>query len=203
MYIPSHYQITDTKTIQHFIQSHPFATVISKDKQGQMLATHMPVLLHDFGDQLVLSGHFAQSNPQWQTVDNEDEILIIFQGPHGYISSTWYEQEDVPTWDYQSVHVYGNSWLTDAAETKEDIIALLNTFEDEAGARFENLASDTRKQIHVIVGFRISIERTYAAFKLSQNRSTTDIETIIEQLSSHGNQALADAVLHNSLEPEG
>lgn len=206
MYIPKAYQVEDINEIISFIQAHPFATVVSKDMKGKLHATHMPLMLHDYGDTLVFSGHFAKSNEQWQTFnDDHDDVLLIFQGPHGYISSTWYENEDVPTWDYQSVQVSGSSWLLNDEETKEDLIELLNHFEPKDGARFDNLSDETLNQIHGIKGFRVEAKDINAAYKLSQNKSTKDIQTIIQQLKSsqnYENLALADAIDTYALNPK-
>src|SRR5699024_368053 len=114
------------------------------------------------------------------------DVLIIFYGPHGYISSTWYETEDVPTWDYQSIHVYGKSVLLNEHQLKQDLKVLLDKYESKyrGGATWENLSDQTKKQIKGIVGFKVKVDKLEAAYKLSQNRSETDKENIVIHLNN-------------------
>lgn len=188
MYIPKHYEIRDNEEIESFIKEHPFATVISHD-QSMPVATHLPLILHQEEDRYYLTGHFAKANPQWQTMNDNDNILVIFQGSHAYISSTWYEDEDVPTWNYQSVHVYGKSRLLTEDELLADLTDLLDYYEGprENGAVWENMSDKTRKQISGIIGFKVEINNVQAAYKLSQNRSKNDHDNIIHQLRQSEN----------------
>ena len=104
MYIPKYFQIDDQDIIEDFIEKYSFATLFSQHN-GEPYATHLPLLLNK--DEQALYGHFARPNKQWE--DGEKQlILAVFQGPHCYISPSWYEtNRAVPTWNYVSVHVYG------------------------------------------------------------------------------------------------
>ena len=183
MYIPKHYQEHDIDKIKQFIYTHPFATIISNDKNHRPLATHLPLMILHNTTRFIITGHFAKGNEQWKSIESNEEVLLIFQGPDAYISSTWYSDEDVPTWDYQSVQLYGKPYLLSEDEVKQDLINLLKRFEKKDGARWENMSDDTLKQIHGVVGFRIEVTEIHAANKLSQNRTAADYENIIQHLS--------------------
>lgn len=98
MYIPKQYQIHDYEMIKSFMNEHNFVTIVTYNGTTP-IATHLPVNIEEKHNELYISGHFAKGNEQWKTIDQNQQVLIIFQGSHGYISSTWYDTEDVPTWD--------------------------------------------------------------------------------------------------------
>ena len=105
MYIPPYYQEQDEEKLISFMQAHNFANIISI-KDGVPIATHLPFLIEKKENKLFLISHMAKANPQWQTF-GQNELLIIFQGPHAYISPSHYEkQQNVPTWNYVAVHAY-------------------------------------------------------------------------------------------------
>ncbi|OZU89672.1 protease [Virgibacillus indicus] len=182
MYIPKHFKVTDFAEIKEFIQHNSFGTIVSTE-QDKPIATHLPLELHKQGDDYYITGHFAYANPQWKTFE-VDNVLVMFQGPHAYISSSWYKSENVPTWNYQSVHIYGTASIMSEQELQEDLKVLLQKYEQHRKnpALWENLSSQTKKQIKGIVGFKIKIQEVQAAYKLSQNRNEEDYENIIDKL---------------------
>lgn len=189
MYIPTYFKITNVDEIVDFVQGNSFGTVVTAE-QGQPFATHLPMQFHKTGDDYYITGHFAYANPQWKTFENRNEkVLVIFQGPHAYISSSWYNHENVPTWNYQAVHVYGTARIMNERELEEDLILLLQKYERHRNnaALWENLSSVTKKQIRGIVGFEIKVEEIQAAYKLSQNRNEADYLNIIDKLKNEGN----------------
>ena len=188
MYIPKYYQVHDLKEIKSFIQENSFATIVSYNGT-KPVATHVPVNVREIEGNIYVSGHFAKGNQQWKTIENKENVLVIFQGPHGYISSTWYKEENVPTWNYQSVHLYGNSMILNEEELIEDLICLLNKYEGHRknGATWDNLSENTRKQVKGIIGFRIKVNEILAAYKLSQNRNEEDYKNITKELESSEN----------------
>lgn len=123
MHIPSFFRVKDMKKIKSFIQSHSFATVVTTTNE-KPIATHIPVSFHQVDDSYVISGHMAIGNPQWKTFEEKEKVLIIFQGPHAYISSSWYEKEAVPTWNYQAVHVYGKAELLEKTELVKELTSM-------------------------------------------------------------------------------
>jgi transcriptional regulator len=184
MYIPKCYQVTDINEIRDFIVNNSFGTIVTTD-QGKPIATHLPLELHQKGDEYYLSGHMAYANTQWKTLEpNNENVLVMYQGPHAYISSSWYESENVPTWNYQSVHIYGTAHIMKGEELEEDLRLQLQKYEQHRknAALWENLSSQTKKQIKGIVGFKIKVQEVQAAYKLSQNRNEKDYQNIIQKL---------------------
>lgn len=108
MYVPTSFREDHPEKLHEFIKSYSFGTLFS-DTEGGLQASHLPFLLDEkMGTQGVLAGHMAKANSHWQSLSGQ-EVLVVFQGPHVYISPAWYEEpETVPTWNYVAVHVYGN-----------------------------------------------------------------------------------------------
>ncbi|MCR2822314.1 FMN-binding negative transcriptional regulator [Lederbergia panacisoli] len=189
MYTPNHFKVTNVDEIWDFVQENSFGTIVTTE-QGKPIATHLPLGLVKKDDDYYITGHMAYANPQWKTLEAaNDNVLVMFQGPHAYISSSWYKHENVPTWNYQSVHVYGTASIMSEQELEEDLILLLQRYERHRNnaALWENLSSKTKKQIKGIVGFKIIVVEIQAAYKLSQNRSETDYIEIINKLKKEGN----------------
>lgn len=184
MYIPKDFKVTDFDEIREFIQGNSFGTIVTT-KQGKPIATHLPLELHQQGDDYFITGHMAYANPQWKTFeDNKDNVLVMYQGPHAYVSSTWYKDENVPTWNYQAVHIYGTASIMSGQELEEDLSLLLQKYEHhrENAALWENLSPQTKKQIKGIVGFKIKVQEIQSADKLSQNRNEEDYHNIVNKL---------------------
>jgi transcriptional regulator len=188
MYIPKHFQENSWPEIRKVIDDHSFATVISCNA-GVPVATHAPVRLIELASgKFVVQGHLARGNPQWRILENEAKTLVIFSGPHSYISPRWYKQVNVPTWNYIAVHVYGKPRLvTDADELRELLKGLVNRYEGhvEAERRYtiEGLPPNyLEAQMRGIVGFEISVDEVQASFKLSQNRTQEDHDNVIIEL---------------------
>src|SRR5206468_5364102 len=115
MYIPRFNRIDDREQIVRFIQEHGFGTLVSNGNEG-MIASHLPVLWSEPGEAGwgTLRSHMARANPQWRHFESGEEILVVFHGPHAYISPSWYVmQHTVPTWNYAVVHAYGVPELLD------------------------------------------------------------------------------------------
>lgn len=185
MYIPNYFKVDNIEEISSFVQKNSFGTVVTT-VQGKPIATHLPMQLIRKGDDYFITGHLSYGNPQWKTFDTSDEVLVMFQGPHAYISSSWYESENVPTWNYQSVHVYGEVSILDKEELKEDLTMLLQKYEKhrEEPVLWDRLShSLLEKQLNGIVGFKIKIREIQAAYKLSQNRNKKDYCNIIDKLN--------------------
>lgn len=128
MYIPKDFKIDDENIIYDIMEKNSFATVFSQHK-GRPYATHLPLTLNR--EEQVLYGHFARSNPQWSDILNQ-EVLVIFQGPHSYISPSWYETDRaVPTWNYVSVHVFGQIEIVENEEVLIDSLRnMVKTYEE-------------------------------------------------------------------------
>ena len=111
MYIPEFNRQEDRAATVAFMRANPFAILITT-AEGVPFATHLPLLIDETGDQIVVQGHMARANAHWKSMNESEESLVIFHGPHAYISPSLYEiRESVPTWNYAAVHVYGQPTL--------------------------------------------------------------------------------------------
>jgi transcriptional regulator len=185
MYTPVRFQESDPQTLFAFMQEHSFAALTSLH-QGQLFTTHLPFLLQQRGDQLMLIGHMARANPQWKSFLAQ-EVLVIFAGPHCYISPTWYKAAPhVPTWNYTAVHAYGTPSLIEDPEAVHAVLRdLVEHFEaSEATPWLMELPEDFRQNLQAaIVAFEIPVSRLQGKFKLSQNRTSSERAGVIAALS--------------------
>lgn len=201
MYIPPSFKIADFDKLTAFIQQYSFATVITH-ADGAPFATHLPLLFQpQRGPHGTLRGHVARANPQWRHFANGEEVLAIFQGPHAYISPSWYESEvAVPTWNYVAVHAYGCPRLIeDEAELAALLQALIDTYEATLPQPWRgDLPADYKaQQMKAIVGFEIPLSRIEGKFKLGQNRPLADEQSLYQALrhsSSTDDQKLAEVM---------
>jgi len=184
MYIPKYFKVKNVDEIWGFVQEHSFGTIVTTE-QGKPIATHLPLQLIKEGDTYYITGHMAYGNPQWRTFETCEDVLVIFQGPHAYISSSWYEEENVPTWNYQAVHVNGKSSILNEEELKQDLAMLLQKYEKNRDnpVIWDKLSPQLlEKQLKGIVGFKIKVQEIQAANKLSQNRNDEDYQNIVNKL---------------------
>jgi transcriptional regulator len=184
LYIPKYFKVKNVDEIWDFVQKNSFATIVTTE-QGKPIATHLPLQLIKGGDTYYITGHMAYGNPQWRTFETCEDVLVMFQGPHAYISSSWYEEENVPTWNYQSVHVYGKTSILSEEELKQDLAMMLQKYEKHRKnpILWDELSSQLlEKQLKGIVGFKIKVQEIQAANKLSQNRNEVDYHNIVNKL---------------------
>ena len=184
MFIPHLFKETNEEEINHIIDANPFGTLITTIGK-KPIATHIPMLRRTIDGTKYITGHLAKENEQAEAIVQEvKDALVIFQGPHAYVSSSWYESENVPTWNYQVVHLYGKLMPLTEEELIEDLTILLELF--ETGRRdavlWETISDKTKQQVHGIIGFKLRIDRIEAASKLSQNRNDVDYGRIVAQL---------------------
>ncbi|MFM1878326.1 MAG: hypothetical protein RLZZ241_1192 [Bacteroidota bacterium] len=187
MYIPQKYKEENPERIRQFIEDNAFGILVSGGTERPM-ATHLPLAVWtDEQNQWVLEGHFAKANPQWRAISDGEIVLCIFNGPHAYISSSWYREEDVPTWNYQAVHIRGRYKKLNNTELLQALSRMMNKYEQHSDqpVTLHKLSPTTLKQIHGIVGFRIETLEVEAAFKLSQGR-VADHSRIKEELKKRG-----------------
>jgi len=192
MYIPELYKNEDPEEIQNFIHNNGFGILVNQT-DGKPWATHIPLLLEVNNGKQSLVGHVSRENPQAESFKMNDHVLAIFTGAHTYISSSWYDHENVPTWNYLAVHVYGNLKIHSLDESIEALKRLVDKYESksENPVRVEELSTKTMLQARGIVSFEIEITAINAKKKLSQNRDDKNYENIISELEkSNDNQAL-------------
>lgn len=191
MYLPKDFAVTDREVLYGLIRDNSFGLLISQ-VDGQPFATHLPFMLD--GDTLV--AHMARANPQWQGFAVDSEVLCVFQGPHAYVSPSWYTVENaVPTWNYAAVHVYGTPQIVEDAEAAyADQDALVSAYEsgfDEPWRLGDRDRSFVDGMIRAIVNFRIPVARIEGKFKLSQNRPEVDQDNVIAALGESADPAAA------------
>jgi transcriptional regulator len=182
MYIPEHFRITDQDVLAAFIEKHAFGTLVTSDS-GRPFGSHVP-FLHE-RERGVLHAHLARANPQWRHFASDAEALVMFQGPHGYISPTWYAEPGVPTWNYTAVHVYGTGrTIEDRAATAAHVERLAARF--ERGNAKPWVPDYDPRRLGGIVAVEIRITEIQGKFKLSQNRSAADRVGVVTSLAATG-----------------
>lgn len=199
MYIPKINDIQNQAEIIRFISTYNFATVISYD-QKRPIATHIPIEYELRKEALYLKGHLAKANPQWQSFQEEQAILISFMETHSYISSSWYDQIDVPTWNYIAVHMYGKPRIFEEEELLAFVRFQMEKYEANSTqpVKMEHLdPASLKRNLRGIVGFEILVEDIQARYKLSQNKSEATFKNIVhelERLNDHQASKLAQAM---------
>jgi transcriptional regulator len=185
VYIPEFNRQEDRSVALAFMRANPFAILVSIIDDIPF-ATHLPLLVDEAGDQVVVRGHMAKANAHWKSIKKGEESLVIFHGPHAYISPSLYEiRESVPTWNYAAVHVYGAPTLfSDEESLKEVLHQMIHTFESSYMAQWSSLSEEYRsRMMKHIVGFEIKAKRLEGKFKLSQNRTKGEQARVIQSLN--------------------
>jgi transcriptional regulator len=185
VYIPEFNRQEDRSTILAFMRANPFAILITT-AEGVPFATHLPLLVDEAGNQIVVQGHMARANEHWKSMKDSEESLVIFHGPHAYISPSLYEsRESVPTWNYAAVHVYGEPTLfSDEEGLRATLHRMIDTFESSYMAQWSELSEQYQsRMMKHIVGFEIKVKRLEAKFKLSQNRTKGEQARVIQCLN--------------------
>ena len=188
MYIPKHFQLKDEEIIYDFIEKYSFATLFSQHN-GEPYATHLPLTLNK--GESALYGHFARPNEQWKDIEYQ-QVLAVFQGPHSYISPSWYETTmAVPTWNYVSIHIYGKMQIVkDQKVIFDSLNDMVNKYES-TDSPYNLIDVDSRFIEGMgkgIVAFKIKITKIEAKAKLSQNHPVERQELIIKHLENTSQQ---------------
>lgn len=179
------------ETARAIVRAHPFATIVTRT----LCATHMPCLLGDESDDLAILGHVARADPASRDLDGP--LLLIFHGPHGYVSASWYGEETIPTWNHITLHVRGTPQLFD------DAMPVLRRTVDHFEAAVEHpwsldrMGDTGRKMADQVVAFRLVAADWHAELKLSQDKPPQERARVLAGLETPGpyaNQSLAAAV---------
>ncbi|WP_224240358.1 FMN-binding negative transcriptional regulator [Hyalangium gracile] len=187
MYLPRHFQEQDPERLLAFMRRYSFATLVTVE-QGAPFASHLPFLVEPGpeGSQVRLLAHMARANPQWRALSPDTDVLVMFQGPHTYVSPSWYLTEpNVPTWNYAAVHVYGRPRIiTEQDEWMRVIRELVTTYESgfEQPWSVERAGEYVPRILPGTVAFEISVSRVEGKFKLNQNRTPEDRRAVMERL---------------------
>ena len=193
MYSPAYNQVENRAEVLDFMRAHNFALLLT-GAGGTLHASHLPVLVEDSGSGLALDMHMAKANPQWQEFF-DDEVLVVFSGPHAYISPRWYEaKERVPTWNYAAVHAYGTvQMINDPAAKHAAQRRLVAAMDPQWLAKFDALREPyVNEMLGGIVNFRIAVRRLETRWKLSQNRGRREQELIVAELAKSADSVERD-----------
>lgn len=182
------------------IRENPWATIVSRTDAGELVASHYPVLLEETAEGISLVSHVGRPDEQLHEL-GQHEVLVIIQGPHGYISPSWYDAKPaVPTWNFVSVHLWGTPEILSDEENLRVLDDLVGHFEQQVpeprlmNGTLENAAYAARISAGT-VGFRLRVDRFVGKDKMSQNRPAETVERIITELdagSPYADPRLAD-----------
>ncbi|MNV24171.1 Protease synthase and sporulation protein PAI 2 [compost metagenome] len=187
MYIPTGFEFTDQKLILEFLKQHPFGTLAVNGTDGFPVLVHIPFTCNDGSEKKFLEFHVASENEIVAAIQTMNQGKLIVLGAHGYISSSVYTHTNVPTYNYQAVHVSGKLEVLNTAELRNHLTQLVDNFEAKRENKLHinqwpaNLIESYLKEI---VGYRIELNQVKAAFKLSQNRNEVDFNRILDDLST-------------------
>jgi len=191
MYLPKHYAVTDRSKIFDFMKDNSFGILFSHTGDGPM-ASHLPFMIDENGgEQGLVLGHMAKANNQWRYADGQ-QVLVVFHGPHTYVSPTWYQDEEVvPTWNYVAVHATGIfRAMEDRVEVEESVGRLVDQHEASQPKPwqpdFQSTYSD--QMLKRIVAFQIEITSLQGKWKLNQNHPEHRRRRVAEQLKTLGGE---------------
>lgn len=196
MYSPPYNHMEDRAELIQFMRANGFPVLVT-GTGGVLHASHLPVAVHEHSGQIVVDMHMAKNNPQWQEF-LDDEVLVIFSGPHAYVSPRWYaDKERVPTWNYTAVHAYGVPVIISERKAKAESQRRLIESLDPAWLPTHDALSEkyVDQMLEGIVNFSIPVARIETRWKLSQNRGRREMELIaaeLEKSADSGERALAE-----------
>ena len=190
MYSPTYNQIEQRAELVQFMRANNFALLVT-GTGGTLHGSHLPVMVNEKGGELALDMHMAKNNPQWKEFF-DDEVMVVFSGPHAYVSPRWYEEKErVPTWNYTAVHAYGIPTVIDEREAKHASQRRLVAAMDPLWLpKFDALRPEyVKSMLDGIVNFEIRVTRIETRWKLSQNRGRAEQEAIAAELEKSGDSA--------------
>ena len=181
------YVLTDPDEVKRLVRENPWATLVSNTATG-LVASHYPVVLEETDEGISIVSHVGRPDEKLHEL-GEHEMLVIIQGPHGYISPAWYENDDfIPTWNHVTAHLYGTPEILSDAENFEVLDDLVDHFErqlpDPISLDIDEIQA--RRIAKGTVGIRFVVTRFDARLKLSQNKTPEVVDRIIEALESDG-----------------
>ena len=191
MHIEEAFAIEDVETAREIVRAHPFATIVTAD----LRATHMPCLVDEDAPGLAILGHVACADPVAERLG--DALLVIFHGPHGYVSASWYESETIPTWNHVTLHVRGTPELLPAALPV--VRRTVDHFEAavEEPWSLDRMGSEAHEMADRVVGFRLAAASWHAEAKLSQDKPAGERARVlagVERPGPYRNEPLAAAM---------
>lgn len=180
-----HYLMTDPAEVARLIRGNPWATYVSSTADG-LVASHYPTLLDEGADELTILSHFGRPDEQLHEL-GQHEVLVVVQGPHDYVSSSWYAAgDDIPTWNHVTAHLYGVPEILSPEENYEVLSRLTDHFEGgfEHGRSLSMDEARSRRAATGTVGLRMRVTRFDARAKLSQNKAPEVADRIMHELDA-------------------
>jgi transcriptional regulator len=205
MHRPDHFRVEDIAQMHALMRARPFAALVSSSANG-LDGTHLPTVLKDDGANGLIECHLARANPHWKDLADGNEALMIFQGPEGYITPSWYPSKAlhgkaVPTWNYAVVHAYGRPAVVQDKDWLRRHVTELTTQQEASEAQPWAVSDAPESYVDVmlrgIVGFRFAITRLEGKWKMSQNREMPDREGVVAGLTARASgedREIAEAV---------
>jgi transcriptional regulator len=203
MYTPAHFAIQSNTEIHRIIRTHPLGILVTSAPLG-LDANHIPFELDaERGEQGVLTAHVARANPVWSQCLGGADVLVIFRGAENYISPNWYPSKheshrQVPTWNYEAIHVHGRMNVLDDEKFARGVLARLTRTHESTQPRPWKMSDSSPEYIdgmlRAVVGIEVVIRRLEGKAKLSQNREARDRLNAAQQLDQIGAHALAEAM---------
>jgi transcriptional regulator len=196
MYSPAYNQLEDRAELIEFMRANGFVVLVT-GTGGTLHASHLPAMVQEHEGQIRVDMHMARANPQWKEFFDDEEVLVVFPGPHAYVSPRWYEEKErVPTWNYAAVHAYGTPRIIDDKNLKlQSQRRLIAALDPQWLPRFDALRREyVDKMLDGIVNFELAVTRIDTRWKLSQNRTRREQELIVSELersSDSSERALA------------
>ena len=205
MYLPEHFLEKDINEIKRIIKEFPLATLITSSANG-LEANHLPFLV-DFKNNALqnLLGHIAIGNPIYQNIKDNEEVLVVYKAEDSYISPNWYPTKKenhkvVPTWNYQSVHLYGKiKFLKDIKSLLKIVGKLTKLYETQVGESdpwtIKQAPKDfMNEKLSNIIGIQIKITKILAKSKLNQNRDAIDFNSVKDKMLEKNKNMLHKAM---------
>jgi transcriptional regulator len=193
MYSLPYFKENDPDQVIQFVKEHPFALICGADKDNCPVATQIPVFIDERAGRLFLSGHIMKNTDHHKTFLHNNNVLVVFSGPHTYISASWYADKlQASTWNYQSVHAKGVLSFGDIPALLQILKRTTNHFENNphSGSNFDDLPAEYVQRLsNAIVAFEIEVQHIDHVFKLSQNRDEKSYDNIINELKKQEGDA--------------
>ena len=187
------YVVTDPEEVKRLIRENPWATIVSSTAKG-LVASHYPVILEEDDDGISIVSHVGRPDDRALEL-GEHEVMVIIQGPHGYVSPGWYDGKPaVPTWNHVTAHLYGTPEVLSDEENWQVLSNLVQHFEHKLPEPnlLEDNAEYGRRIVSGTVGFRLHVDRFEARAKLSQDKSDEVISSVVAELDHGENYAHPD-----------
>lgn len=196
MYPPPYYTDNAPAFTAGVMREHSFAVLTMVDRGGAISATHLPFVLKDEGPNGTLYGHISKSNPQAKLLDGQHRAMVVFSGPHAYISASWYDhpEKQVPTWNYISVQATGTPTALPREDYMAEMVTLVTQYEPDDAWTINNAKDYAEKIMNGIIYFKMDIQTIQGARKMSANKNKAERTNVIKQLIMRGETDTAAAM---------